>query len=280
MPEEPYSLKVRVNMAPVEPEPKARTPDVHYRWDRIAIVAVASLLFAWLVFKAIQWLGAPPTEAPEPVESVSGQVVELAQAPTVAANKTPTADLAPRSDTAQAKSEPVVREELPKVARQSEPVEPQPVIEPAVNVPAVAPVASKPARDSSVATQSTAVAGDAGLQQTGGKIVSGDVKRFVLTNRIEAREPTGGLADIEPDSRNNDIMTVFAFSEVENMRGDTVYYRWIYAGKAVATVKVAVASNSWRSHSSKFVTITQRGDWQVELRNDRDELLAFAEFNY
>jgi hypothetical protein len=89
-----------------------------------------------------------------------------------------------------------------------------------------------------------------------------------------------GIEAIRPDPGNQDMLTVFAFSEVSGLRGQTLRYRWLRNGKVVATVKVGVGGNSWRSYSSKFVTSAMRGDWRVELVGDGDQVLAFREFEY
>ncbi len=121
---------------------------------------------------------------------------------------------------------------------------------------------------------------DALLAPGNGDVLSAQVKRFVLTNRVEAREPVAGIEAIRPDPGNQDMLTVFAFSEVSGLRGQTLRYRWLRNGKVVATVKVGVGGNSWRSYSSKFVTSAMRGDWRVELVGDSGQVLAFREFEY
>ncbi len=113
-----------------------------------------------------------------------------------------------------------------------------------------------------------------------GDILSTQVKRFVLTNGIKDREPLAGIEAIRPDSGDNGIVTVYAFSEVSGLQGQTLRYRWLRNGNAVATVKVGVGGSKWRSYSSKYVTSAMQGDWRVELLGTNGEVLAFREFEY
>jgi hypothetical protein len=102
----------------------------------------------------------------------------------------------------------------------------------------------------------------------------------VITDAVKAREPVGGISDIVRDSNNNNIITVYAWSDVQGLKGSSLRYRWIRDGSAVANVTIDVWSNRWRSYSSKFITENMRGSWRVELSNAEGELLAFTEFEY
>ena len=121
---------------------------------------------------------------------------------------------------------------------------------------------------------------DSLLRPGKGSILSTQVERFMLTNGIAKREPQAGIEAIRPDSANNDMVTVYAFSEVSGLQGQTLRYRWSRNDKVVATVKVGVGGNSWRSYSSKFISSTMQGNWRVELLDASDGVLAFREFDY
>ena len=57
-----------------------------------------------------------------------------------------------------------------------------------------------------------------------------------------------------------------------------ITYQWALNGRTVANVEVSVNSNSWRSYSSKNITRSMRGDWEVTVLDKSGEVLARSEF--
>ncbi len=302
MTEQPYNLKVRVNMAP-DDIVKPKAPEPKYHWGRIILALLVFLALFWMAFKLVSWLLTPTEPAPEVV--VESATVDLEVTP----EPGPGAIAAePEIETVAppAVSEPIV------VAQPAESMEPAPAVEQAAPVTAAKPEAqsastSQPASTSEPASISEPAAvvetpaataadpvdtvtepadvaspavADSLLKPGEGGILSAQVERFMLTNGIAKREPQAGIEAIRPDSANNDMVTVYAFSEVSGLQGQTLRYRWSRDGKVVATVKVGVGGNSWRSYSSKFVSSTMQGNWRVELLDASGEVLAFREFEY
>ncbi len=102
------------------------------------------------------------------------------------------------------------------------------------------------------------------------------VQRFSLAKAIKNREP---VADLQAVTFNeNGLATAYAFSEVEGLMGSTIYYNWLHEGKKLAAVRVRVADERWRSHSSKYIEAEKTGAWTVQLRNAKGALLAQADF--
>jgi hypothetical protein len=112
------------------------------------------------------------------------------------------------------------------------------------------------------------------------RIISPRVTRFVISKEVRDKEPLGEITDIAPGQNSAAPVKVYAFSQVQHLLGETLYYRWMYHDRTVANVRVEVGSASWRSHSSKYLSHTMRGHWRVELQTERSELLAFSEFVY
>lgn len=113
------------------------------------------------------------------------------------------------------------------------------------------------------------------IEQLNIKLYSKQVKRFLLTQGIKNKEPIGP----EPSELNTDkngLITLYAFSEVINLKDQHLEYRWIHRGKTVAKVKVGVWGQKWRSSSSKFVNAQMLGDWQLELRNQNQRLASMT----
>jgi hypothetical protein len=262
-------LTVRVKLAPkpLEANPleaRSQRPHYSYRWDRILLACAALLVVAAL---ALRWLIAP--HAPE-----RGGETATAQEATDTGERTP------------AEYQPAPQITGP-VATNPQPAIPAEFTQP--KEPAVLPDAAGTAHlagekaDTVVDQEGTATAEparDAALTPGEARILSKQVKRFLLTDSVRNREPVGSLSEVVPNRAESGVMAVYAFSEVVGMAGKTLHYRWIYNGKIRAEVRVGVGSDRWRSHSSKIVTANMRGPWRVELTSGPKELLATAEFEY
>ncbi len=108
------------------------------------------------------------------------------------------------------------------------------------------------------------------------KKVSPSVKRFILARSIRGREPIGSLDSITIDTEG--VAVIYAFSEVINMSGSTLYYHWFNNMKQVAKVRADVGAKSWRSYSNKIINNKMQGSWLVELRTEDGQILASGRF--
>jgi len=106
--------------------------------------------------------------------------------------------------------------------------------------------------------------------------ISSSVKRFILARTIIDREPIGSIDSITTDT--NGVAAIYAFSEVTDMSGRTLYYHWYINEEQVAKVRVNVGTDSWRSYSSKYIDKNMKGAWLVELRTRDGQELARAKF--
>lgn len=102
------------------------------------------------------------------------------------------------------------------------------------------------------------------------------IKRAVVTSAIENREPVDQLAHIDMA-----IDTVYFFTEVVNKADSFVTHRWRLDGKLQAEVVLKIGSNRWRTYSSKnLVPALHTGQWQVEVLDQQNNLLATRTFSY
>ena len=108
-------------------------------------------------------------------------------------------------------------------------------------------------------------------------IMSNNVTRFVIASSVIENEPVGEINNI---IFKNNIATVYAFSEIIDLKDTALYYIWSVDGQQVAKVKLNINGDRWRSHSSKFIQPTMHGQWKVELQNGKDEILAVNRFTY
>ncbi|MEL0657828.1 DUF2914 domain-containing protein [Psychromonas arctica] len=109
------------------------------------------------------------------------------------------------------------------------------------------------------------------------EIFSDDVERFTLSQNVINNEPVGTINDIVFD---NNIATIYAFSQVDDSKNTTLYYQWSLNDEHIAKVRIGVIGNRWRSHSSKFIQSNIHGQWKVELQNQNGDVLAISQFKY
>ena len=103
-----------------------------------------------------------------------------------------------------------------------------------------------------------------------------DVARARLTDQMQGLEPADPLAST--DDLTEEFFKLYFFTDLKNRAGDVITYQWALNGRTVANVEVSVNSNSWRSYSSKNITRSMRGDWEVTVLDKSGEVLARSEF--
>jgi len=103
----------------------------------------------------------------------------------------------------------------------------------------------------------------------------GSVARAQFTSAIEEREPVDELSRVE-----NDLQTVYFFSELRDMDGQTVVHRWSYDGNVMADVDFAVGGPRWRVHSSKNLLPEWTGTWVVDVINANGTVVTSRSFEY
>lgn len=98
------------------------------------------------------------------------------------------------------------------------------------------------------------------------------VERHAFATAVEAREPVGEGATFPAD-----VGRLYFFTQIRGVgEGDRVRHVWIYDGREVADVALAVSGPVWRTWSSKAVPPSWRGDWAVEVRDAAGAVLATA----
>jgi hypothetical protein len=286
MTESTSDLNVRIKFATPSASGSRQEPRSEYRWDRILLAAGALVLVVALAVKMLLPAPAPeeivepvkrsaPEEVPEPVKRTTpeeiSEPVNLATAGKAIVAPDPLAgesDIAARSVT-QAVNGPSSLADTP---------EPQATVQDSVQR---APVSTAdPQTAQGADSEPTSPVRVAVITPGETRILSGAVQRFVLTNAVKANEPVGGPNDITRDQTGNGVIKLFAYSQVTQLAGEKLIYRWLRGTTVVADVEVKVRSENWRSYASKYLSKDMRGPWRVELRTGEGELLAFTEFEY
>ncbi len=102
------------------------------------------------------------------------------------------------------------------------------------------------------------------------------IKRAVITSAIESREPVGEITQVEAG-----VDKIYFFTEVVNKADSFITHRWLLDGKLEAEVVLNIGSNRWRTYSSKnLVPALHTGQWQVEVLDQQNNLLASRSFSY
>ncbi len=104
---------------------------------------------------------------------------------------------------------------------------------------------------------------------------AGWIARAGLTSAIQDREPVDSVTSL-----NNDSTSLYYFTEVRDMAGQTVTHRWEYNGKVMAEVEFQIGGSRWRVYSSKSLQPEWTGDWKVSVLDAAGNPLSVNTFAY
>lgn len=107
----------------------------------------------------------------------------------------------------------------------------------------------------------------AGSEQSG--FSRGSVVRSVFTTGIDAREPLDKLDELDTRHRS-----VYYFTELRDMSGQTATHRWEHDGKVMAEVAFQVNGPRWRVWSKKTLVPGWTGQWTVSVLNGAGEVIS------
>jgi len=116
------------------------------------------------------------------------------------------------------------------------------------------------------------------VEDDNGSVLSDNIRRAIITNAIENREP---VSDLTNTIVTSDINKVYLFTEVIGKANTMVTHRWFLDGKLEAEVVLKIGSNRWRTYSSKTLKTPQHyGNWQVEVVDENNQPIASVVFQY
>jgi hypothetical protein len=85
------------------------------------------------------------------------------------------------------------------------------------------------------------------------------VTRAVVCSGIMNHEPIDSISQVPAT-----MGKVFLFTEITGMEGKTITHRWLKDGSKIADVRISVASNRYRCHSSRTVS-GKTGYWTAQV---------------
>jgi hypothetical protein len=66
---------------------------------------------------------------------------------------------------------------------------------------------------------------------------------------------------------------LFYFTEINNMKGNTVFHEWLKNGKSIYKRKIKIRGNRWRISTSKLFNNHHVGEWQVRTLDQQGKVL-------
>jgi len=108
-------------------------------------------------------------------------------------------------------------------------------------------------------------------------IVNSAISRAALSLTVKDDEP-GVPLNTSVVMPKEGIIKVILFTEMNHLRGNTLYHEWYRNGKRQARVKIPVNVDPQRSHSSKYINLHMLGQWQVKVIDGQGEPYVMADF--
>ncbi len=137
------------------------------------------------------------------------------------------------------------------------------------------PIAEEMAEPEAPMAEDMPMADEAMPAEAGMAAATGTVSRAQFTSAIENREPVDELEAVE-----NDLRTVYFFTELKDMDGQTAVHRWSYNGQVMAEVSFPVGGARWRVYSSKNLLPEWVGTWTVDVLNANGDVVESRSFTY
>ncbi len=114
-------------------------------------------------------------------------------------------------------------------------------------------------------------------EKTKGIIYHNNIGRSQLAAEIIQREPVGKIqTPVFVDKTQ--AKAVFFFTEINNMKGGTVYHQWFANKQLVFKKKINIAGNRWRVYTRKMITHQFKGNWEVNIIDDAGEVYSEIKF--
>jgi hypothetical protein len=104
---------------------------------------------------------------------------------------------------------------------------------------------------------------------------SGKVTSMVFTKAIVDGKPTNDQKSFE-----NTVDTVYFYTVLEGLKGQTVTHRWSYSGRVIANAAIPVKEDPFSTWSSNKMEPNWTGFWTVEVLNGSNRVIGAGTFEY
>jgi len=100
-----------------------------------------------------------------------------------------------------------------------------------------------------------------------------------LTKGIDANRQPVDVLGYQIAMQDQNLIKVVLYTEMQDIRGVTLYHEWYQGDKRHAKVRIPVTVNKQTSFSSKYIDRHMMGEWTVRVRDEQGEMYAMANFN-
>lgn len=128
-------------------------------------------------------------------------------------------------------------------------------------------------------TETLSEHGDKAIRTESTEPSSSHVARAQFTRGIEAREPIDHVEKIFR-SKGKEVNQLYYFTELRDMKGDSVVHRWNHQGNTVANITFNINGDRWRVYSSKYLPASMKGRWKVVVTDSNGKPLVSESFIY
>ena len=103
------------------------------------------------------------------------------------------------------------------------------------------------------------------------------VLRSMLTFNIKDSEPQAPVTSPLHVSKTKPV-SVFYFSELNNLKGKTVYHEWLLEGELITRKKVNISGDNWRITSRQYLNDNIKNHWVVRVVDEKGHLITQIPF--
>jgi hypothetical protein len=103
----------------------------------------------------------------------------------------------------------------------------------------------------------------------------GKVVTSVFTTSIVDGKPVDNVKEFA-----NTVTTVFYFTRLKGLDGQTITHRWKYLDRVMAVANIEVSSDTHTAWSSNTLEPNWTGFWVVEVLNSDGEVISVDSFTY
>jgi len=99
-----------------------------------------------------------------------------------------------------------------------------------------------------------------------------NISRARLAKGMKNKEPYGNV-ELPFLVNSEQAEGLFYFTEINNMKGGTVFHEWLKEGESIYKRKIKIRGNRWRFSTSKLFNNKHIGEWQVRTLDKQGKVL-------
>ena len=104
---------------------------------------------------------------------------------------------------------------------------------------------------------------------------SGSITTKTFTTAIVDGKPADDQKAFE-----NTVDTVYFFTELAGLKGETVTHRWKYSGRVIANAEMSVTDDPFSAWSSNKIESNWTGLWTVQVLDGNSKVIGVGTFAY